>query len=67
MFTVGIDYLNDARWCADGKYYSCSNTMAAIDMTLGLISDMVDVSLAENIARETGYHWDPESKSDFVI
>ena len=67
MFTVGIDYLNDVRWCADGKYYSCSNTMAAIDMTLGLISDMVDVSLAENIARETGYHWDSASEADFVM
>lgn len=67
MFTVGIDYMNGIRWCADGKYYSCNNTMAAIDMTLGLISDMVDVSMAENIAEKIGYSWDSESESDFVM
>ena len=67
MFTVGIDYLNGIRWCADGKYYSSSNTMSAIDMTLGLIGDMIVVSLAENIAEEIGYHWDSESESDFIM
>lgn len=41
--------------------------MAAIDMTLGLISDMVDVSMAESIAEKIGYSWDSESESDFVM
>ena len=58
MFTVGIDYIDGEKWISDGKYYSCSTTMAAIDMTLGLISDNLDVSVAEKIAEEIGYAWD---------
>ena len=58
MFTVGIDYTDGEKWISDGKYYSCSTTMAAIDMTLGLISDNLDVGVAEKIAEEIGYAWD---------
>ena len=58
MFTVGIDYIDGEKWISDGKYYSCSTTMAAIDMTLGLISDNLDVGVAEKIAEEIGYAWD---------
>ena len=39
-------------WISDGKYYSCSTTVAAMDMTLALISDNLDVSIAEKIAEE---------------
>ena len=46
------------KWISDGKYYSCSTTVAAMDMTLALISDNLDVSVAEKIAEEIGYSWD---------
>ena len=42
MFTVGINYINGENWISDGKYYSSSTTIAALDMTLGLIGDMLD-------------------------
>ena len=58
MFTVGIDYIDGEKWISDGKYYSCSTTMAAINMTLGMISDSLDVGVAEKIAEEIGYAWD---------
>lgn len=58
MFTVGIDYIDGEKWISDGKYYSCSTTVAAMDMTLALISDNLDVSVAEKIAEEIGYSWD---------
>lgn len=58
MFTVGIDYIDGEKWISDGKYYSCSTTVAAMDMTLALISDNLDVSIAEKIAEEIGYSWD---------
>ena len=58
MFTVGIEYIDGEKWISDGKYYSCSTTVAAMDMTFALISDNLDVSVAEKIAEEIGYSWD---------
>nr|WP_296156095.1 DJ-1/PfpI family protein [uncultured Blautia sp.] len=58
MFTVGINYISGEDWISDGKYYSSSTTMAAMDMTLGLIGDMLDIDIAEKIAKEIGYLWD---------
>ena len=58
MFTVGIDYIDGEKAISDGKYYSCSTRVAAMDMTLALISDNLDVSVAEKIAEEIGYSWD---------
>ena len=62
MFTVGINYINGEDWISDGKYYSCSTTMAAMDMALGLISDMLDIDIAEKVAEEIGYVWDSSLK-----
>ena len=58
MFTVGINYVDGENWIADGKYYSSSTTMAAIDMTLGLLGDMLDIDIAEKAAEEIGYSWE---------
>ena len=58
MFTVGINYISRENWISDGKYYSSSTTTAAMDMALGLISDMLDIDIAEKIAEEIGYEWD---------
>lgn len=52
------DYAYDENWIADGKYYSSSTTMAAIDMTLGLLGDMLDIDIAEKAAEEIGYSWE---------
>ena len=62
MFTVGINYINGEDWISDGKYYSSSTTMAAMDMALGLISDMLDIDIAEKVAEEIGYIWDSSLK-----
>lgn len=58
VFTVGINHVTDGNWISDGKYYSSSTTTAAMDMALGLISDMLDIDIAEKIAEEIGYEWD---------
>ena len=60
MFTAGIDRISGCSWLADGKYYSCSSTAASIDMALGVVSDMVDVELAEQIANKVGHKWNQE-------
>ncbi|MGN0316108.1 MAG: DJ-1/PfpI family protein [Fusicatenibacter sp.] len=58
MFTAGINWIDGALWVADGKFYSCRNHLTALDMTLGLVADMVDADAAERIASELEYHWE---------
>ncbi|MDD6616082.1 MAG: DJ-1/PfpI family protein [Lachnospiraceae bacterium] len=60
MFTAGIVRESGAGWVSDGKYYSSSCTMAGIDMTLGVISDLVDPDVAVRAARSIGYDWDQQ-------
>lgn len=57
MFTAGVERIKDARIVADGKYYSCANTMSGMDMTLWAIADMLDIQLAEKAAEQIGYVW----------
>lgn len=58
MFTVGVDFVEGMRWLEDGKYYSCTDMVSAIDMTLGAISDIEDIAVAEKIADQIGYKMD---------
>lgn len=63
MFTAEIAREKNARWISDGKYYSSSSTMAGIDMSLGVVSDLVDLEVAVKIAESIGYDWDQELDS----
>ena len=60
MFTAEIRRAEGVNWISDGKFYSCSSTMAGFDMALGVISDMVDIELAVRIAEMLGYEWNQE-------
>lgn len=63
MFLAGVYEVPDASWVADGKYYSSSNTISGLAMTLGVVADQVDVDVAENIASQIGYTWDAEDET----
>ena len=58
MFTAGINWILDVSWVADGKIYSCRDAMAALDMSLGAVSDLVDVDVAAQIAESINYQWE---------
>lgn len=60
MFTAEIIREKDICWMSDGKYYSSSTTMAGMDMTLGVISDMIDQDVAGRAANAIGYSWNQE-------
>lgn len=60
MFTAEIIREKDMRWLSDGKYYSTESTMSGIDMSLGIISDLVDLEVAVCAAKAIGYEWDQE-------
>ena len=60
MFTAAINWVPVVPWVADGKYYSSSNALHGMDMTLGLIADVLDVDIAMRAADKLGYHWEVE-------
>lgn len=62
MFTAGIYRQQEAKWVADGKFYSASSAVAGIDMCLNILADIVELGAAERIAAEIGYEWRPEEE-----
>ncbi|MDY3917716.1 MAG: DJ-1/PfpI family protein [Candidatus Limivivens sp.] len=67
MFTAGIIRVPDIRWMADGKYYSCTNSLSSLDMALSVVTDTVDLDVALQIAKELGYEWDPDSEDGILM
>lgn len=61
MFMAGVSIVPGAKWVADGKFYSSSDTMSGIAMALSLTADMADLDAACRIAERIGFAWDPES------
>lgn len=60
MFTAAISWIPDASWVADGKFYSCKNSLSSLDMALGLVADFLDVDVAARVADELEYVWEPD-------
>lgn len=61
MFTAEVDRIKNSKIVVDGKFYSCSNSMSGIDMTLYAVSDILDIALAEKAASLMGHLWDVNS------
>lgn len=62
MFTAGIYKSEHMKWVADGKYYSAASPVAAVDMCLNILADLTDLDIAEGVAAEIGYVWDPDDE-----
>lgn len=62
----GVHWIEGAKWAADGKFYSSSGSMTGMDMTLGFISDTLDIDVAVKIAEGIGYQWDPEDECVYI-
>lgn len=67
MFTAEIERVKNMKIVMDGKYYSCSSTVAGLDLALWMVADQLDVDVAAEIADEIGYAWNPEESRDLCI
>lgn len=65
MFTAGISVISGSSWVVDGKFYSSSDTITGLACALTLVSDLVDLELAEQIAEEIGYAWDVNDERSY--
>lgn len=67
MFTAGISRVPGIRWMADGKYYSCSDSICSFDMVLSVVADLVDIDVAVKAAACLGYKWDFASEEGILV
>lgn len=59
-----VNWIKQARWVVDDKFYTSSGVSAGMDMALGFIADRHDVEIARHIAIYTEYRWQENSDID---
>lgn len=59
-----VNWIQQARWVVDGKYYTSSGVSAGIDMALGFVSDLKGKEIAEEIAFRIEYNWQRDKDHD---
>lgn len=59
-----INWIRNARWVIDGKYYTSSGVSAGMDMALGFVNDLYGNDKAMQIAKAIEYVWNSNSNMD---
>ena len=59
-----VNWIKNARWVVDEKYYTSSGVSAGMDMSLGFISDLFGKEKAEQIACDIEYIWNNNKEYD---
>lgn len=52
-----VNWIKNARWTKDGKYYTSAGVSAGMDMTLGFLGDIHGIDFARKVAFEIEYNW----------
>ena len=59
-----VNWVREARWVEDGKFFTSSGISAGIDMALGLIAKMFGKETAVRIANGAEYLWNDDPHRD---
>ncbi len=59
-----VDWVKEARWVEDGKFYTSSGVSAGIDMALAVMADLFGMELAEKLALGCEYEWHKDANRD---
>lgn len=59
-----VEWVKEARWVQDGKFYTSSGVSAGMDMALAVMADLFGMSLADRIALGCEYEWQKDSTRD---
>lgn len=64
-----VQWIEQARWVVDEKFYTSSGISAGTDMSLGFIADRYDTETAQTIANEIEYRWakNPDNDEFFLL
>ncbi|WP_323751549.1 DJ-1/PfpI family protein [Marinobacter sp.] len=59
-----VNWVKEARWVEDGRFFTSSGVSAGIDMTLALIQKMLGPEMANSIATLAEYEWQSDANRD---
>jgi putative intracellular protease/amidase len=59
-----VQWVPEARWVEDGKYFTSSVVSAGMDMSLGLIARIFDRQTSQTIANWAEYEWHEDKDWD---
>jgi len=59
-----VEWIREARWTVDEKYYTSSGVSAGMDMSFGFLCDLFGVDFARKIAFEMEYQWQENKNTD---
>lgn len=59
-----VEWVKQARWVEDGKFFTSSGVSAGIDMTLALIKKLYGEEYAQSIANHAEYEWHKDASWD---
>ena len=60
----GVDWVGEARWVHDGKFYTSSGVSAGMDMALAAMADLFGMEMAERLALGSEYEWHKDPNRD---
>jgi putative intracellular protease/amidase len=59
-----VDWVKEARWVEDGKYFTSSGVSAGMDMALAVLADLYGLAKADETAIGTEYSWNQNPDED---
>lgn len=59
-----VHWNRKARWTIDGNIYTSAGVSAGMDMTLGFLSDTIDIDFARKVAYQIEYDWQEDKEED---
>ena len=59
-----VDWVREARWVEDGKFFTSSGVSAGMDMALAVMADLFGMEMAERLAVTCEYEWHKDASRD---
>lgn len=59
-----VDWVKEARWVEDGKFFTSSGVSAGIDMALAVMASLFGMEMADRMALTCEYEWNKDAGRD---
>lgn len=59
-----VNWVKEARWIEDGKFFTSSGVSAGMDMSLAVIANLFGMEAADRVALGCEYEWHKDSSRD---
>lgn len=63
-YAPDVNWVREARWIEDGKFFTSSGVSAGMDMSLAVIARLLGDAIARDVARNAEYIWNSDPTSD---